>query len=303
MKNCLLILLLIPAHLFAQLVTNVTQEQNGDIINVYYDLSEEANITLYCSIDGGNTYRPVSGQYVFYDGHNYPGTHKRLEWRVLDQYESFQYEDVRFKVVASKVERVSGLSEKYYESRPSKKQITRNAFNPEPTHQRFYLLADFAWSPSPQYSGGFMLGTVQKLGWYMKLHLSFTPSYYNKAQKSNSEYGLIEPVVESTTGLMLPAFTGKDNRFSMVLSAGFVARLGIPLYAYVGLGYGSRQLYWEAVDSHEDTYWVNLTPYSHRGVAVDAGLMFDIWHIRFKAGVTTINFGYIEYDFGLGFVL
>lgn len=298
MKKFLLILILLPAQLFAQVVTNVRQKQDGDNICIYYDLSEEAYISLLYSVDGGRTFLPIYN-YLLGAGRNSAGVNKKLTWQVLKQFETFKHDDVRFKVFAAPITPVTEANTKKSESQVKKSGIKYSMFNPPPTQHNFYLLADFAWSPAPQYSGGFMLGTVRTWGWYMKLHLSFTKSYWPETSRSSSELGLVQDY--SSKEMRIPAYTGKDHRFSMVMSAGFVARLVIPIYAYAGIGYGSRQLYWEAAATNGN-YYVQMANHSYRGVAIDAGLMYDIWYIRLKTGVTTINFKYIEYDFGIGYV-
>lgn len=78
-------------------ISSVTAFQDGKEIRISYKLSKEANIKVFVSIDGGENYstlKKVSGDI----GKNIKPGNKAIHWRVLDEYENFNYENVCFKV-------------------------------------------------------------------------------------------------------------------------------------------------------------------------------------------------------------
>ena len=86
----------------AQNVTNVRFEQEGKMVKIYYDLSEEADVSIYLSTDGGNTYE--SSPLGHLSGHAgdgvAAGASRCAVWDVLADREKLQGSDVRFKIVA-----------------------------------------------------------------------------------------------------------------------------------------------------------------------------------------------------------
>ena len=81
----------------AQNVSNVTAEQVGNTIHVTYDLDKAADISLFVSRDGGETYSKlyrVSGDVGKTVG---PG-HKLIVWDVLSEVEELESDNIVFKV-------------------------------------------------------------------------------------------------------------------------------------------------------------------------------------------------------------
>ena len=94
-----IMILLAVATAFAQTVSNVTSEQVGKAIHVSYELDKQADITLFVSTDGGNTYTQlyrVSGDV----GKNVSAGHKTIVWDVLAEREKLKGDDIVFKVKA-----------------------------------------------------------------------------------------------------------------------------------------------------------------------------------------------------------
>ena len=102
MKYSVITMLLIVvgfATASAQTVTNVTAEQVDKTIHVLYDLDKQADITLFLSTDGGNTYTKlyrVSGDV----GSGISAGHKTIIWDVLEEMEKFVGDNIVFKVKA-----------------------------------------------------------------------------------------------------------------------------------------------------------------------------------------------------------
>ena len=88
----------------AQRVTNARFVQEGKQVKIYYDLSEEADVAVYLSTDGGKTYEPSPLGHL--SGHAgkavQAGTGRCAVWDVLSDREKLQGSNVRFKIVAAR---------------------------------------------------------------------------------------------------------------------------------------------------------------------------------------------------------
>ncbi|MBO7234539.1 MAG: hypothetical protein J6V13_06100 [Paludibacteraceae bacterium] len=99
--------------LLAENVTNVYVWQEGTEIIITYDLDKEADITLSYTVQGRTMPEPYS---VYGDvGTNIAPGSKEIVWKVLEDFESFEYEDVVFYVNATKsTKRKLREPKKYY---------------------------------------------------------------------------------------------------------------------------------------------------------------------------------------------
>ncbi len=103
----LTLLIFITSNLSAQRVTRVNDTQQGDNIRITYDLYgtsniERSTISLYVSLEGGRNWRgpltAVSGDV----GPNIrPGRDKVITWRVLEEFDELQGNNIYFKVDAT----------------------------------------------------------------------------------------------------------------------------------------------------------------------------------------------------------
>jgi hypothetical protein len=82
----------------------------------------------------------------------------------------------------------------------------------------------------------------------------------------------------------------------LVITAGGMLRASRWCYPYVGVGYGSRGLYWK--DFQGD--WAKVTDKSCAGVAIDAGLALKFGKIALTLGVNNTAFKYTEAEVGIG---
>ncbi|OPZ97874.1 MAG: Serine/threonine-protein kinase pkn1 [Bacteroidetes bacterium ADurb.Bin408] len=85
----------------AQNVTNVDSRQEGKQIIITYTLDESADISVYCSMDGGKTFGPALQQVTGDIGKNVPAGNKTIVWDVLSEVDKLQGENIAFKVKAS----------------------------------------------------------------------------------------------------------------------------------------------------------------------------------------------------------
>ena len=101
----------------AQTVSNARFEQVGKTIKIYYDLSEKADISIYLSTDGGQTYEssPLTNVSGDVGKDVSAGRDKKAVWDVLASRERLQGNKVCFKVRAAwqgsnRTIRVDGVS-------------------------------------------------------------------------------------------------------------------------------------------------------------------------------------------------
>lgn len=147
-----------------------------------------------------------------------------------------------------------------------------------------FIMLEGAYSfVNPQYSGGLMFGMVRKVGWYAKFRSSFC--------FKNADYKL--PYADASKSLF---FNGERLRPELVADAGVVVRLGCPVYAYAGAGYGYRNLIWKTMSG----YNVQINDYSFSGVSAEMGVIGNIKGFTLSLGVNTIAFKYAELQFGIG---
>lgn len=102
----LIVLMLVSVHCFAQKISNVHPEIEGETIHIYYDLTgidagQTATVRVFMSADGGKTYGPplrsVTGDIGIVVG---PGTNRCIIWDVFKDVDELVSVNVKFKVTA-----------------------------------------------------------------------------------------------------------------------------------------------------------------------------------------------------------
>ena len=148
------------------------------------------------------------------------------------------------------------------------------------------MLASAQVAVFPQMSYGFMFGMVKKYGWYVKAlsDFSFPSTSYNCLSNGEIEGG----------GHIWTEGTAKKSR--LVVTAGGMMRACRWCYPYVGVGYGSRGLYWK--DTNDE--WAKVSDKSCAGVALDAGLALKFGKTAITMGVNNTAFKYTEAEIGIG---
>lgn len=151
------------------------------------------------------------------------------------------------------------------------------------------ILASVQAGLFPQLSYGFMFGMVRKYGWYVKARsdFSFPSSKYNCTSNGEIEGG----------GHIWTEGSSKKSR--LVVTAGGMMRASRWCYPYVGVGYGSRGLYWQDYQGG----WAKVTDHSCAGVSIDAGIALKFGKIAVTVGVNNTAFKYTEAEIGLGVML
>lgn len=252
-------------QLSAQTVSNVTAVQVDKTIHISYSLDKAADISVYVSTNGGNSYhemKKVSGDVGKTIG---PGQ-KKIVWDVLAEMEELVGDDIVFLV------RVDANAEKQWK-RKCKAEMPYNTF----------FTLNLAYSPLPQWSYGFKVGQAKNVGWFISAMTNF---HYK---------GMYKPLADGD----FYQFNGMQKTARLSAQAGLVVRPCKPLYMLFGIGYGYRTLTLQTIDQH----WYSYPARTYHGVDVSLGLLFDIKHFALSAEVVTTNFKTIEAKVGLGFCL
>lgn len=154
----------------------------------------------------------------------------------------------------------------------------------------FFVMANAAYSLAPQTAFGLTVGSVKKLGWYASLSSNFK---FKNADYECDYSGAIDGASFEYS------YSGKKTTSRFGATAGLVIRISDPVYAYVGGGYGFRNVFWKL----ENSNWAKCKDDSYSGISMDAGLMLHFGGFGLSLGVQTIGFSYMETKIGLGYTL
>jgi hypothetical protein len=135
-------------------------------------------------------------------------------------------------------------------------------------------------------SFGAMIGVVRKYGAYLKAKTNL--------QSQSTDF-------ECTSEGLTPEgqslwFTGEKKTSRLALTGGLMYRIALPLYAYLGAGYGYKKLAWETVDGA----WAENSDKTNTGVEAELGLIFRAKNFALSAGVQSNSFSYMEATLGVG---
>lgn len=99
---CILLSLFLSVALatFAQTVTNVHVQQEGEQIIITYDLDKTAHVRVYVATGQSNQYTELKAVTGNIGKGVQPGTNRRITWTPLDERTEFVAQNVRFKVEA-----------------------------------------------------------------------------------------------------------------------------------------------------------------------------------------------------------
>ena len=166
----------------------------------------------------------------------------------------------------------------------------------QPISNTFFVMANAANSIVPQASFGLTVGSVKALGWYVSLATNFNFDNSKGSFTCDGSGNWINQFVGDYE------FTGGSKTSRLAATAGMAVRISDPLYAYVGAGYGYRNLYWRYIGDDGGGYAQNVD-HSYQGLAVDAGLMLHFRGFGVSLGVQTIGVKYLEAKVGIGYTL
>ena len=282
----------------AQNVSNVTAEQVGKTIHVTYDLDKAADISLFVSRDGGETYSKlfrVSGDVGKTVG---PG-HKLIVWDVLSEVEELESDNIVFKVrvdanaVAAWRKQLRALDKENEEDtvKEPKEPREQKRETKEMPYSTFFTL-NGSYSPMPQWACGFKVGGVKRVGWFVSVMSNFNFAGWGNPFSYGLQYYL----------------TGRSRTIRFSAQAGFVYKPCKPLVLLFGVGYGYRTLtfqtnIYDGVGDYWSSRWHSYPERTYNGVDVSLGMLFDIKGFALSAEAVTTNFKTIEARIGVGFCL
>lgn len=271
----IVLLFLFSLPILAENATNVRVRQEGKSIIITYDLKQKSLVKILMASGNSDHYtelNAVTGNV----GKGVPaGNSRKVVWKPLEEKQEFIAQNVRFKVVAQS-------SYDYY---------TQNA------KIKTFVMGQVGYSVTPQLSYGAMVGQMYKgIGWFVSGRSNF---HLNApAQYACDSHGYI--------GDERPFYTGNISTTHYMLNAGFImnflewtARNKFNTFGlYIGGGYGRRELQWETTDG----LWIKCDPTSYNGFGGNVGVFGSISGFTLSAGVSTINFKYMDIEIGVGFM-
>lgn len=133
----------------AQTVTNVRFSQEGDNVRITYDLSDPADITVEMSTDGGVTFSSRLLVHLSGDvGRNVSaGKNKSVLWNVLADVDNLEGDDIRFRVVPTRI---------------APKTVQSSAYQPKPRR----IKKDTTWYNNIRFNiGKGQYGTIKRIGY------------------------------------------------------------------------------------------------------------------------------------------
>jgi opacity protein-like surface antigen len=135
-------------------------------------------------------------------------------------------------------------------------------------------------------SFGAMIGVVKKVGFYVKAKTNL--------QSQNTE---LECDGEGLSASGTPIwFTGQKTTSRLAATGGLLFRLVLPLYLYVGGGYGYKKLAWETAEGT----WAENTDKTYTGPEAELGFILRAKNFAISAGAQSNNFKYVEATVGIG---
>ncbi len=303
----------------AQNITNVTAEQVGTTIHIFYDLDRAADISVRMSTNGGETYRvlrQVSGDVGETVG---PG-HKTIVWNVRAEVDSLISDNVVFLVRADanaeaawreklrkqQEEEIAIKKEEEKKAKEKEKALEKEARLKEQAIKKeerrlrmqnmpysTFFTINGAYSPLPQWSYGFKVGGVKNAGWFVSVMSNFNfAGWGNPFTDMDNRYYYL---------------TGESKTIRFSAQAGLVVRTCKPLSLLFGVGYGYRTLTFKTDYSWTNGFyqhnsgWFSYPERTYNGVDASFGLLFDIKGFVFSAEAVTTNFRTIEARVGVGY--
>ena len=171
-----------------------------------------------------------------------------------------------------------------------------------------FIMVNGGFSSTPDYTFGITYARVKLGGFYVSamsnFGFKFDSDYIGNYDGSlyGDYYNDIKGIYQYYSNDYYPMYTGKKKHTRMSVTAGGVIRMGIPLYAYTGLGYGYRGVFLQTVGDE----WVEIHNGNtvYHGVAFEVGLMGNIKGFAISAGFSmlgNLNGIYPEAKIGLGY--
>ena len=135
------------------------------------------------------------------------------------------------------------------------------------------LLGQVGYSMSSQLSYGAMFGQMYKgYGWYVNARSNFQFGHAAVVGSCGAD-GLVDGVQ--------PFYSGKTRSSHLAVHAGFMMNV---------------------LEKATNGEWIKYAPTSQTGVAGNVGLFGSVAGVTLNVGVSTINFKYMDFEVGIGFM-
>ena len=277
-KSIILLFLFFSAlTLFAENASNVRVRQEGKTIVVTYDLRNKSIVRLLMATDAAPEYRELKAVAGDVGKRVDAGKDRKIVWNLLDEQDEFVAKGVRFRVEATSL----------YEHYATKTKV------------KTVIMGQAGYSLVPQLSYGGMIGQMYKgVGWFVSGRSNFNfpePAKYECYKNGElKNYGGV------------PFYTGNYQTTHWAVYGGFMMNFlewstknkFNTFGFYLGGGYGKRELQLELTNGQ----WVTYRPTSFESGGANAGLFFSVYGVTLHAGASTIGFGYLEFEAGIGFM-
>jgi len=252
----------------AQNITNARFVQDGNKVRITYTLDKKTDIEIRYSTDGGVTYsgrlKAVTGDV---GGNVLPGNNVII-WSPLDEGIEISSQRVCFKIS-------SGMQMESSQQKSSNSKLNT------------FVLANVAYSNSPQLSYGITIGMVKRLGFYISANTN--GKFYHEDFSVDSD--------GTTDGNYNSSYQFDGELYSRLnVTGGAAVRVYKPICVYVGMGYGYRTLLWSTTNSDK----AKVTSHSHSGLSMEAGLLCAIKRFGMSVGIITVDKKYNELKVGIG---
>ena len=143
-----------------------------------------------------------------------------------------------------------------------------------------FVTLNAAYSIAPQTSFGLTFGQVKQFGWYVSAMSNFDFTGFDVIDKSYEEVIL----------------TGESRSTRLSVIGGFMARIGGPVCARAGAGYGMIIRTCETIGGD----YVNYPDNTYKGIDLSAGLQLNLRNIAISVDAVTTNFEMTEVKLGVG---
>ena len=180
--------------------------------------------------------------------------------------------------VANTGNNVKVMEPKAKEVKPKTEMVSK----PKSSNDKYsFVTLNAAYSIAPQLSYGISFGSAGKTGWFVSAMSNFDFTGFDVVDKPFDEV----------------AITGNSKTTRLSAIAGFMMRLGEPVYLKLGAGYGMRIRAAETILGEYVEYPAN----TYKGLDLSAGLMFRVGGMAISLDAVTTNFKMMEVKVGLGF--
>ena len=176
----------------------------------------------------------------------------------------------------------SGI-EKAQKEKKEKKERQKRTYEWE----NFFLL-NYLYGQFNHHALGFTYGRVKLAGWYISASIGVDPNFHYGYDYVGTESDHRITIDGNWTDMTYPFYTGKVSRNQATLSAGFIIRMVIPFYWYVGLGGG----YLTRTYAMTRGKWAMLGPqikYNGANMVIETGLQGNIKGFTLSAGYYLIS--------------